>query len=351
MAGPTPTARATLAARGYHERMTLPVSVLDLVPVPSGGNSAESVRRTVDLAQLAERLGYVRYWFAEHHGMPSVASAGPEVLIAHVAAHTSTLRVGSGGVMLPNHAPLRVAEAFRTLAALYPDRIDLGLGRAPGSDANASRALRAVDGEHFAELLSELLTWSGRNELPPHHPMHALRAMPDDAPLPPIWLLGSSGASARMAGSAGMGYSFASHFSPTPAAPAFEAYRRAFVPSKEFAEPHAILGVSVICAPTEDEAEYLATGMALAWVRLRSGVFAPLPSPEEASLHAYSEAEQRLVRDFRRLVVVGAPSSVRQQLLAKAHDCEASELMIVCSVHSHAARLRSYELVAQALAD
>jgi luciferase family oxidoreductase group 1 len=330
--------------------MTLPLSVLDLAPVPSGGSSAESVRRTVELARLAERLGYVRHWFAEHHGMPSVASSAPEVLIAHVAASTTTLRIGSGGVMLPNHAPLRVAEAFRTLEALYPCRIDLGLGRAPGSDANASRALRAADGEHFPELLAELLTWSGRSELPPGHPMRSLRAMPDDAPLPPIWILGSSGASARMAGSAGMGYSFASHFSATPAAPAFDAYRRAFVPSPEFPQPHAILGVSVICAPTEEEAEYLATGMALAWVRIRSGVFAPLPSPEEASRRVYSEPELGLLRDFRRLVVIGAPDSVRRQLLAKAQDCQASELMIVCSVHSHAARLRCYELIAKALA-
>ena len=331
--------------------MSPPLSVLDLAPVPSGGSAAESVRRTVELARLAERLGYVRYWFAEHHGMPSVASAAPEVLIAHVAAHTQSLRVGSGGVMLPNHAPLRVAEAFRTLAALHPGRIDLGLGRAPGSDAQASRALRAVDGGHFAELLSELLTWSGQNELPPGHPMRTLRAMPDDAPLPPIWLLGSSGASARMAGSAGMGYSFASHFSATPAAPAFNAYRAAFVPSPEFAEPHAILGVSVICAPTDAEAEYLATGMALAWVRIRSGVFAPLPSPEEAARHLYTEAERALVRDFRRLVVVGSPKTVREQLLAMAESCAASELMVVCSVHSHQARLRCYELVAQALSD
>jgi len=331
--------------------MALPLSVLDLAPVPSGGSSAESVRRTVELARLAESLGYVRLWFAEHHGMPSVASSAPEVLIAHAAAHTRTLRVGSGGVMLPNHAPLRVAEAFRTLEALYPGRIDLGLGRAPGSDANASLALRAFDGEHFPALLSELLTWSGRNELAQDHPMRTLRAMPDDAPLPPIWLLGSSGASARMAGGAGMGYSFASHFSAAPAAPAFDAYRRAFVPSSDFAQPHAILGVSVICAPTEDEAEHLASGMSLAWVRIRSGVFAPLPSPEEASRHAYTAAELRLVHDFRRLVVVGAPDSVRQALLAKAAECKASELMIVCSVHSHAARMRSYELVAEALAD
>jgi luciferase family oxidoreductase group 1 len=331
--------------------MSLPLSVLDLVPVSSGGSAAASVHRTVELAQLAERLGYVRLWFAEHHGMPSVASAAPEVLIAHVAAHTQRLHVGSGGVMLPNHAPLRVAEAFRTLAALHPGRIDLGIGRAPGSDVHASRALRAFDGEHFPTLLSELRIWSGLEALPGDHPMRSLCAMPDDAPLPPIWLLGSSGASARMAGAAGMGYSFASHFSPTPAAPAFEAYFSAFVPSPQFERPHAILGVSAICAPTEAEAEHLASGMDLAWVRIRSGVFAPLPSPEEAAAHRYSDAELRLVRDFRRLVIVGTPESVRRQIEAKADACDASEVMITCNIHSHAARLRSYELIAQAFGD
>lgn len=330
--------------------MTLPLSVLDLAPVPSGGSAAESVRRCVELAQLAERLGHVRCWYAEHHGMPSVASSAPEVLIAHVAAHTRTLRVGAGGVMLPNHAPLRVAEAYRTLAALHPGRIDLGLGRAPGADARTSQVLRAVDGEHFPALLSELLIWGGESALPADHPLHTLQAMPVDAPLPSIWLLGSSGASARMAGEAGMGYSFASHFSPAPAKPAFDAYRAAFRPSRTFAAPHAILGVSVICAPTADEAEWLASGMDLAWVRLRSGVFAPLPSPEEAARHAYTDAERRLVRGFRELVIVGTPETVRSDLLARAAACEASELMVVCNIHSHAARMRSHTLVAEALA-
>lgn len=332
----------------YDGRMKLPLSVLDLVPVESGGSAAASVHRCAELAQLAERMGYVRLWFAEHHGMPAVASAAPEVLIAHAAALTKTLRLGSGGVMLPNHAPLRVAEAFRTLSALYPGRIDLGLGRAPGSDVQATRALRAVDGEHFPNLLAELLVWSGVTPLPEGHSMRGLKAMPDDAPLPPIYLLGSSGASAEMAGAAGMGYSFASHFSPAPAAPAFEAYRQAFVASAQFAEPHTILGVSAVCAPTEEEAQYLSATMDLAWVRIRSGRFAPLPSPEEALAYSYSEAEQALVRGFRRLVVVGSPASVREQIEAKAAACDASEVMITSNIHSHAARLRSYELVAQA---
>jgi luciferase family oxidoreductase group 1 len=332
--------------------MTLPLSVLDLVPVGAGVGAAEAVRRTAELAQLAERLGYVRHWFAEHHGMPSVASSAPEVLIAHVAAATTRLRVGSGGVMLPNHAPLRVAEAFRTLAALHPGRIDLGLGRAPGSDASASRALRAFDGEHFPALLSELLTWSGESELPadvaPGHPLRALRAMPDDAPLPPIWLLGSSGASARMAGGAGMGYSFASHFSAAPAAPAFAAYRQAFVASPQFPQPHAILGVAAVCAPTADEAEWLASAMDLAWVRLRSGVYAPLPTPEQAQAHRYTEAERALVRHFRQLVIVGTPEAVRAQIEARAEAAQASEAMVVCNIHGHEARLRSYRLLAEA---
>lgn len=329
--------------------MALALSVLDLAPVAAGGSAAESVRRCVELAQLAERLGYVRCWYAEHHGMPSVASSAPEVLIASVAAQTRTLRVGAGGVMLPNHAPLRIAEAYRTLAALYPGRIDLGLGRAPGADPRTSQVLRAADGEHFPALVSELLLWSGEKHLPADHPLASLQAMPSDAPLPPIWLLGSSGASARMAGEAGMGYSFASHFSAAPAKPAFDAYRAAFKPSQSFAAPHAILGVSAICAPTQDEAEWLASAMELAWVRLRSGVLAALPSPEDAAGYAYTEAERRLVRAFRELVVVGTPEAVHDELLARAQACGASELMIVCNLHSHAARLQSHALIAQAL--
>ena len=329
--------------------MKIPLSVLDLVPVGTGGSAADAVRRSVDLAQLAESLGYVRLWFAEHHGMPAVASAAPEVLIAHVAAHTRTLRVGSGGVMLPNHAPLRVAEAFRTLSALHPGRIDLGLGRAPGSDVQATRALRAFDGEQFPSLLTELLTWSGQRTLPEGHAMAALRAMPDDAPLPPIWMLGSSGASARMAGELGMGYSFASHFSPTPAAPAFDTYRDSFVPSAQFTEPHAILGISMVCAPTAEEAEYLASSMDLAWVRIRQGQFAPLPTPEEALAYPYTDAERRVVAMFRQLAVIGDPATVAEQITARAKHCEASEVMLVSNLANPVARLRGYELVAAAM--
>lgn len=330
--------------------MTLALSILDLAPVGSGGSAAESVRRTVELAQLAERLGFVRHWFAEHHGMPSVASSSPEVLIAHVAAHTKTIHVGSGGVMLPNHAPLRVAEAFRTLAALHPGRIDLGLGRAPGSDDNAAKALRAFNGENFSAMLGELQVWAGQRALPAGHPMATLHAMPGDAPLPPIWVLGASGSSARMAGLSGMGYAFASHFSPAPAAPAFAAYREAFVASPQFPRPHAILAVSAVCAATDAQAQFVAGTLDLAMVRIRGGHFTVLPSPEEAAAHRYTEAEREIVNQFRELAVVGAPDAVRAQIAARAAACQADEVMIVSNIHGHADRLRSYELIAGAFA-
>ena len=326
-----------------------PLSVLDLAPVPTGTTSAEAARRTVDLARLADRLGYARYWFAEHHSMASVASSAPEILIAHVAAATQRIRVGSGGIMLPNHAPLRIAEAFHTLEALYPGRIDLGIGRAPGSEPAASRALRAFDGEQFPSQLSEMLALS-RGELPSGHPLRRVRVMPEGVGLPPIWLLGSSGASARMAGSAGMGYSFASHFSPTPAAPAFAAYREHFTPSAQFPKPHAILGVAVVCAENEQQAQHLALTMDLARLRINRGEFLPLPSPEEALAYPYTEAEREAVRHYRDMTIVGAPHTVRALIEAKARECGADEVMVVSNLHGHAERLRSYELLAEAFA-
>ena len=327
--------------------MSLHLSVLDLAPVASGSTPADAVRRTVELAQLAERLGYVRYWFAEHHSLPSVASSAPEILIAHIAAATQRIRVGSGGIMLPNHAPLRIAEAFRTLAALHPDRIDLGIGRAPGSDAHASRALRAADGEHFPAQLAELFALTARS-FPSIHPLSTVRAMPEDVPLPPVWLLGSSGASARYAGELGRGYSFASHFSPMPVAPVFEAYRRSFRPSAAFPQPHTILGASVVCAETDERAEYLAATLDLARLRLlqRITAYQPLPSPEEALAYPYTEADRQLLQPFRELYVIGSPSRVMHRLDALAADSGADEIMVVSNIHDHAARLRSYELLA-----
>lgn len=327
--------------------MTLSLSVLDLAPIGSGSTPSQALRNTVDLARLADRLGYTRYWFAEHHNLPSVASSAPEVLIEHVASATSRIRVGSGGMMLPNHVPLRMAETFHTLEALHPGRIDLGLGRAPGTDPATLRALRPFDAEQFPSLIAELLSLS-RRDIPPDHPLGSVRVIPDDVELPPIWLLGSSGATARLAGSLGLGYSFARHFSPTPPEPAIRAYRESFQPSSQFPEPHVILAVSVVCAETEERAERLAWTLDLAWLRLRSGRLGPLPSPEEAMAYPYTPQERVTVREYRALHLIGSPASVRAQIEALLEEVEAEEVMVSSMIHSHDERLRSYELLAEA---
>ena len=327
--------------------MSLSLSVLDLVPITVGGTASEALRRTVDLAQLADRLGYARVWYAEHHGMPSIASSAPEIIIGHVASQTERIRVGSGGVMLPNHAPLLVAERFHTLAALFPDRIDLGLGRAPGTDPTHIRALRSFDAEQFPHQLAELVTLS-RGGFPADHPFAGVRVTPVGVDLPPIWLLGSSGASAQFAGSNGLGYAFASHFSPTPAEPAFRAYRDAFEPSAAFPVPHAILAATVVCAETDAEARRLASTMELAWARIRTGRFEPLPSPEEALAHDYSPAEAQAVALYRQMAVVGDPETVRAELTRRAEAAGADEVMLTTNVFDPDARLRSFELVAEA---
>lgn len=328
--------------------MTPALSILDLAPVGHGSTAAEALPRTVELARLGERLGYVRYWVAEHHGMPGIASSAPEILIEHVASATERIRVGSGGIMLPNHAPLRIAEAFHTLAALHPGRVDLGIGRAPGTDPVTSQALRPFDPEQFPQQLAELMALS-RGDFPADHAFHRVRVVPTGVPLPPIWLLGSSGASARMAGTLGLGYGFASHFSPTPAGPALEAYREAFRPSADFPEPHVVLGVAVVCAESEERADLLASSMDLSWVRLQRGELAPLPTPEEARAYQYSAAERALVRSRRALQVVGAPAQVADRLVELATETGADELMVTTMVHDPHARLRSYELLAEAL--
>ena len=327
--------------------MNIPLSVLDLAPVAEGTPPSQALRQTVDLARLAERLGFVRYWFSEHPSMASVASAAPEILIAHVASATTSIRVGSGGMMLPNHAPLRIAEVFKTLEALHPGRIDLGIGRAPGSEPAASRALRAQGGDLFPQMMSELLTLS-RKGYGPGHPYARVKVTPNDVELPPVWILGSSGASASAAGAAGMGYSFATHFSPEPAAPAFQTYRESFRPSAQFPKPHAILGVNVVCAETDAQARHLASTMDLTWLRIMRGEFLPLPSPEEAAAYPWSEAEREQLRYARGPSVIGSPSAVRSEIETMAAHCGADEVMIVTNVYDHAARLRSYELLSAA---
>lgn len=322
------------------------LSVLDLAPVGTGMTASQALAGSVELARLAERLGYVRFWLAEHHGMPSIASSSPEILIGHVAAATERIRVGSGGIMLPNHAPLRIAEAFHTLEALHPGRIDLGIGRAPGTDPATSRALRPFDAEHFPAQLNELISLS-RGDFPADHPFSGVQVVPGDVSLPPIWLLGSSGASASLAGSIGAGYGFASHFTHTPPQPALEAYRKNFKPSETFGEPHVILALAVVCAETEEEADYLARSMDLSWVRLHSGQYGPLPSPEEASAYDYSPQEQVVVHKYRSMLVVGDPAQVRAQLEERVEATGADEVMVSTSVYGREARMRSYELITQ----
>jgi len=306
------------------------------------------MQESVDLARMTEALGYVRYWFAEHHGMPGIASSAPEILIEHVASATSRIRVGSGGIMLPNHTPLRVAEVFQTLETLHPGRIDLGMGRAPGTDPATSRALRPFDGEQFPEQVREMLALS-RQQFPPDHPFASVRVVPEGVTLPPIWVLASSGATAAFAGSMGLGYGFARHFSPTPPGPAIRAYREHFQPSAQFPEPHVILGVSVICAPTEEEADYLATSSDLGWVRLHRREFLPLPSPEEASRHVYTPQERVVVEMNRARHFIGTPDKVANMIRNIAADTGASEVMVTSMIYGRAERFRCYEVLAAEL--
>lgn len=326
------------------------LSLLDLAPIADNSSSSQALRTTVQLARLAERAGYKRFWLAEHHGMPSIASSSPEVLIAHVAAATETIRVGSGGIMLPNHAPLRIAEAFLTLEALHPGRIDLGIGRAPGTDPATSAALRPFDPSQFPNQLQELIALA-EGAFPQGHPFYGVQAVPDDVELPPIWLLGSSGASAKLAASFGFGYGFASHFSHTSPLPALHAYRSNFKAADRpgLPEPHVLLALTIICAPTDDEADRLAKTMDLMWVRMQRGERGRLPSPEEAAAYDYSPQEQLVVNQYRNLAIIGAPDTVRTRVEALVRETKADEVMVSTIIYDDAARLRSYELVAEAL--
>jgi len=323
----------------------IPLSVLDLAPVSAGSTAGDALRDAVDLARLCERLGYTRFWFAEHHGMPNIACSSPEILIEHVASATSTLRVGSGGIMLPNHAPLRVAENFHTLAALHPNRIDLGIGRAPGTDPATSRALHPFDAEQFPNQLQELLALSRRG-FPPGHPFASVRVVPEGVPLPPVWVLASSGATAAFAGSIGLGYGFARHFSPAPPGPAIRAYRAAFTASEQFPAPHVILGVAAIVAPTDHEAEYLASSSDVVWVRRHRGDMQPFPSPEEASKYQFQPGDRPLLEANRQRQFIGSPARVGAILRQLVQDTGADELMVTTMVYGKDERLRSYELLA-----
>jgi luciferase family oxidoreductase group 1 len=329
----------------------LPLSVLDLSPITTGHSGAVALRNSLDLAQLADRLGYTRYWVAEHHNLPSVASSAPDIMIGQIAALTRRIRVGSGGVMLPNHAPLTVAERFKVLEALFPGRIDLGLGRAPGTDPITSIALRrrqdVRDDDDFLERFQELMLIESRG-FPEGHPFRNVRAMPADVPLPPIHLLGSSGYSAELAAAIGAGFAFAHHFASHDAVAAMTSYRAHFKPSPALPRPHAILGVAAVAADSDAEAERLASTIDLNIVRRAKGEYLPLASPEEAAAYDYSPIDRERIRQNRARVFAGSPETVLARLAPVLAATQADEVMITTMVYDHAARRHSYELLAQA---
>jgi len=329
--------------------MALSLSVLDLSPVSSGMTAAQALGNTLDLARRAEALGYARYWLAEHHNMPGIASSSPEILIGQVARETSRMRVGSGGIMLPNHAPLQVAESFLTLEALFPQRIDLGIGRAAGTDPRTALALRrsasGVGADDLPEQLDDLFAFGGGG-FGERHPFRSVSAVPAGVPLPPVWLLGSSDYSARLAGGRGLGFVFAHHINPDGAGEAMRLYRENFVPLGHLAAPQAIITASVICAETAEQAEELALSLDLAWLRLRRGNPAPFPSSDEARAYPYTFADRVQVQETRRRLILGDPQSVRAQICRLAGEADAQEVMVTTITHGHAERLRSYELLA-----
>ena len=329
--------------------MTLPLSILDLTPVPSGSTTADAIRNTVDLARHADGWGYTRHWVAEHHNTPGMACPSPEVMIGHLAAATERIRVGAGGVMLPNHSPLRVAESFRVLEALHPGRIDLGLGRAPGTDGVTAYALRRGQqaADDFPSQLAELFAFAGGG-FPDDHPFRSVSAEPGEIDLPPVWILGSSEFGAQVAAAFGLGFAFARHLNPRGAAGALALYRDRFRPSPAVPEPRTILTVSAIAADGEERAEALSMSLGLGVVRMRSGRPAKLPTPEEAAAHDWTDAERDQLRRYRRAQVLGTGAAVRDAIRALAEETGADEVMIMTSVHDHAERLRSYELIAGA---
>jgi luciferase family oxidoreductase group 1 len=329
----------------------LPLSVLDLSPVSAGSTGAQALRNTLDLARLADALGYARYWVAEHHNLPSIASSAPEIMIGQICAVTARIRVGSGGVMLPNHAPLMVAERFKVLEALYPGRIDLGLGRAPGTDPATSYMLRRRQGiseeDDFLERFQELMLLETRG-FPQGHPFHNVRAMPAEVALPPIYLLGSSDYSAQLAGQIGAAFAFAHHFANFDAVEAMQLYRDNFRPSPAHAEPYAILATHVVCADTDAEAERLASTVELNFVRRAKGEYLPLASPAEAAAYEYTPIDKARIAQNRSRLTVGAPATVKGRLHPLIAATQADELMVTTMLYDHQARRRSYELLRQA---
>jgi len=323
----------------------LALSVLDLVPVVSGKTPADSFRNTLDLAQNAERLGYTRYWMAEHHNMAGIASSATSILISHVACGTSTIRVGSGGIMLPNHAPLVIAEQFGTLESLFPGRIDLGLGRAPGTDQLTAMALRRnLEGasEDFAQNLAEL-----REYLSVENAGARVRAIPGEGLDIPIWLLGSSTYSAQLAGTLGLPFSFASHFAPNLLFTALQVYRDSFRPSKVLTEPYAMACVNVIAAETDQEAGRLATSLYKAFLNIIKGTRTTLQPPVEEMDSVWNEAERYAVQQMLSYTFVGSAETIKVKMQAFANETHVDEIMAASMIYDHDARVKSYKILSE----
>jgi len=322
----------------------IPFSILDLSPIAEGSNPSASFRNTLDLARHGERLGYQRYWLAEHHGMPGIASAATSVVIAHVAAGTSTIRVGAGGIMLPNHSPLVIAEQFGTLEALYPGRIDLGLGRAPGSDHTTARALRRnlqSDSDEFPQDVLQLQDYMSDT------PRQQVLAVPGKGAKVPLWILGSSTFGAQLAAHFGLPFAFASHFAPQMMMQALELYRANFRPSAQLDKPYVMLGFNVFAADTDEEAHFLATSQQQAFVNLRTGNPIQLPPPRAGYLEQLGPQGKAIIDNVMSCSAIGAPDTVAGQLQAFIAHTGADELMITSSMYDHAARLHSYQLTAE----
>lgn len=325
--------------------LPIPLSILDLVPVLSGKTAADSFKNSLDLAQHAESFGFMRYWMAEHHNMAGIASSATSVLIAYIAGGTSTIRVGSGGIMLPNHAPLVIAEQFGTLESLYPGRIDLGLGRAPGTDQRTAMALRRnIDGagEDFAKNLMEL-----RGYLSSENAGAAVRAVPGEGLDIPVWLLGSSTYSAQLAGILGLPFAFASHFAPNLLHTALQVYRDSFRPSSALDKPYAMAGVNAIAADTDAEAEYLATSLYTAFLNVIKGNRTTLQAPVDNMNTVWNEAERYAVMQMLNYTFIGSGANVRTKLQSFAAETGVDEIMITSQIFDHEARVRSYEIISE----
>jgi luciferase family oxidoreductase group 1 len=328
----------------------LPLSILDSAPVSEGSGPGDALRNSVELVQRAEAWGYHRLWVAEHHNMPGIASSSPAVLLAHLASVTGRIRLGSGGVMLPNHAPLAVAEQFGTLEALHPGRMDLGLGRAPGTDQLTASALRrsaeGPSGDDFPPMLGELLAFF-EGSFPEGHPYRRIRAVPGEGNKPAIWLLGSSGYSAQMAGLLGLPFAFAHHFSAVNTLPALELYRDRFRPSESLSEPYAMIGAAVVVADSDEEARFLHGSSKLHMLRLRAGRPGRVPTPQEAAEYSYTPMEKEMVRSSTGSHIVGSPDTVTAGLDRLIAETGVDEVIVTSGAWDHKARLHSFELLAE----